>query len=529
MRKATQRSVTSSHELARDEEEDWSSWSGAEKAQRRKMQNRLNQRASRQRKALERQRELKECGKPLERTTGRLLLPKPMDDHLVGNLNSEDEDEWRTTSDRRTLQRLFNSCSSISRSIDAVRTLSPLLSDTGSRRMFHLTYSTFWPMLDQAIKSPSQPLGSSMFHASIEEPLVLDGHIGAWSLLRNRYSPSPDDEQTGCVSQLRTTRAIRTLLSRGLITDSLLFGIKTLGFQPRTPENYRGPIRGLYTSIGTEHIGALSILGYFEYGNGHYDVFLDLLRRRGGLKMVTSPGYAEMMITTELVHATAVYRPPNFELPSSYQFVLDEELPIIRGPLEDVTAFAVDDNFKIILLDLQLCCRLMSQYAKRLEAGEKNPPVDMIASYRDIFQHRFLSLPRDKPDTKVCLSTIRVFLLGVTFPFPIHKPIAAAVLALQDALENPLYTSNQTSEFLFWATMVGAIAAVTDQPEDTTANWYLSEISRLSKELRLGSWTEAKDILRRYVWLDRACDAGAIMIWNSRLNKTERLYPTRCR
>ncbi|KAI1491711.1 hypothetical protein F5X96DRAFT_451681 [Biscogniauxia mediterranea] len=512
MSKRAQRSVTSSHELAKDENEDWSVWSGAEKAQRRKMQNRLNQRASRQRRALERQREHKECRKPPNKSTSRPLLPKPADDHLVRN---PDADESKTSSHADTRRQLFNTCSTICRSIDTVRTLSPVLGDSGSRRMFFLSCVTFWPMLDQAIMSPSQPLGSSMFRASIEEPLVLDGHIGAWSLLRNCYSNSPDDMRTGCVSQLRTTRAIRKLLSQGVITDSLLFGIKTLGFQPRTPEHYSGPVRGLYTSIGTEHIGALSILGYFEYGTGHYDVFLQLLRLRGGLRTVTSPGYAEMMITTELVHATAVYRPPNFELPYSYQFILDEELPVIRGPLEDVSDFAVDDNFKIILLDLQLCCRLMNQYAQRLDAGEKSPSVEMIASYRDIFQYRFLSLPRDTPGTRVCQSAVMVFILGVTFPFPVHQPIAAAVQALQSALENPLFTSNQTSEFLFWATMVGAIAAVTDQPDDPTANWYLSEVGRLSKELRLESWDAAKDILHHYVWLDRACDPGAIMIWNT--------------
>ena len=208
---------------------------------------------------------------------------------------------------------------------------------------------------------------------------------------------------------------------------------------------------------------------------------------------------------------------------------MEEDLAVRRPPLSQVDIFRVDDHFKSIILDLRFCCRLMDNVYDGVETGATDHHDGLLAYYRDVIQHRLLSLPPGRHDMEIARLATLAFTYGVTHPMPRPEPLLRAIKRLACALQTTRYTAGQSAEFLFWAAMVGAVALDPRPDQESMARIFSGYICTFANELNLSSWESAILLLKKFVWLGRACDEGARSVWNGSLQATSLAdWPTLC-
>jgi hypothetical protein len=198
----------------------------------------------------------------------------------------------------------------------------------------------------------------------------------------------------------------------------------------------------------------------------------------------------------------------------SFQDILRDEMVCDRPAEEEAQGFRVDEEFKTLLLDLRRLCRLLEAYCRATAAaavvnGKRPDPGDVV-NRRDIIQHRVLALPRND-GAEICRLATLAFTLGVTYPLPRRRPLRLAATLLAQALQDPLQTKDQMPSLIFWAIMLGGLAA--GSGDDTLAIFYRCRLKEAIDELGLRTWPAAKLVLQRFIWLGRACDEGGHALW----------------
>ncbi|KAH8901183.1 hypothetical protein GQ53DRAFT_800743 [Thozetella sp. PMI_491] len=256
-------------------------------------------------------------------------------------------------------------------------------------------------------------------------------------------------------------------------TDPSITILRLLGLRSPIGLSQSTPQIGRFKSLGIEQLGGLDLEGQLE---------TDLIRA-----------------SIKLGH------------PSPFRLVL-EDLNARRRPLTSMLLFRVNKHFKEILLDLRLCCKLLDEMYDRISAG--CPRKDgMLAYYRDIVQYRLLSLPCGCTEMEIARLASLVFTYGVTHPMVRPEPLRKAVRLLSQSLRMQRYTYGQSAEFLFWAAMVGALGTNPEAEEEALFQYFVDEISASRKRLNLSTWQSAVAVLKGFIWLDRACNEGARIIW----------------
>jgi len=151
---------------------------------------------------------------------------------------------------------------------------------------------------------------------------------------------------------------------------------------------------------------------------------------------------------------------------------------------------------------MQAYCELVSLYC---DASASTPRLEVIAAHRNLIQYRLLSREAGSGQSELCRVVALIFSYGVIYPFPNPEPMALLVSRLEMVIQEVTVDC----ELLLWALVIGGIGAARTSPEA----WYIKELIKLRRRMNLRSWNEAKMILRDYLWLDRACDQGALELW----------------
>lgn len=188
------------------------------------------------------------------------------------------------------------------------------------------------------------------------------------------------------------------------ITDGVLWSIHMLAVTG-VPSH---PGSGLFDHPIKE-LGIASVIGSYILDQKHQSVFQSLLAQRGGINSVQTPRLRDIFQDADIVSSSHNYTAPLLGYTETTIFVL-QHLAAQRPAMEVVSAFSVGLEFKEILLDIRVCCKLLEQYcaarnsdnphargdsAQSARSSRPAPPRLML-QYRNLIQHRLLSIPRAK-------------------------------------------------------------------------------------------------------------------------------------
>ncbi|KAJ9613098.1 hypothetical protein H2200_003039 [Cladophialophora chaetospira] len=281
----------------------------------------------------------------------------------------------------------------------------------------------------------------------------------------------------------------------------------------------------------------LDIYGLLSVHPTHAAGLVQLIKLRGGLHKIQTPGLAATVFYSGIINASKSLTAPIFPfipLAEGDDQNQNETLWSLLGtsPSELRDEFVFNGLFDLGLTDeLALVLVAMQRYGQcvQLFVDGVLPDLDLarFCDRRNLIQHTLLTLPsdRDLPDpssphpiyepTRLAMV---IYSLTVIFPLPPQTaPLAVLTGQLKAALQatdlrSSWSSSHQARRLLIWVLCIGAVAA-RDVPEDRS--WFVAVLRRLTaKETRLKQFENLKrDVLSRILWLDRSCDAAGRFLW----------------
>ncbi|KAI3319559.1 hypothetical protein HD806DRAFT_509366 [Xylariaceae sp. AK1471] len=501
---------------------------------RRKLQNRINQRLSRYRRASKTSTGATRTRSLADRTKSkpRVLLPKESDRNSGDDISSH-----KTETCPRTPTPLISHTStpsqphghevpgqvaarptpstpwrsSVPMSLDLLEAIQPALSDMHTKGIFHYTLQALLPTLGAKTLS-GEVLPAALFRKAIEDPLVFQAIIVGGAGRRITYTNSREDHHCFLRAQMATARAIREALRARKMTDGLLFAIMALSLRPNAyvaslfpHERYQGSF-----DSPMKEIGGLTWLGLIELAPEHADILLHLLIAHQNDAMSISPGLAEYLQLADLLQASLTLSQPQMELTGSYESILAHETRSIRLPKSDAAVFQVDEHFKDIILDMKLCCRLIDTFNGTLDFDSN---TSRFVQYRDLIQYRLLKLPYS-PD-EICRLAVMIFSYGVLYPVPDPRPMQRLIRELCSIMMRPEVTAEEDKEFLLWAAFMGGIGAAKAE----LRNVFVGMVAQHAIRLGIEDWDVVVLVLRKFLWLECACNMGGKDLWQQYVDK----------
>ncbi|KAK8080968.1 hypothetical protein PG997_008786 [Apiospora hydei] len=457
--------------LANDDTEDWSACDDAKL--RRRVQNRLNQRAKRKRKDVD---------KPDQPTRTKPIAGQPPKSIAPGTSANDGVIE-------------------IPRSVDHLRGLSPSLESPICRKMFYTAYTTVWP-------SVLPGGGKALLQSCLQDPLLMDATLARLAKVLMARTQNQENIQLLCETQSRIIPRIREDVAKKRFSDTVLTTMMTISaetaYDATTQENLK-----LFATGFIIKLGALEVHGCLTYDTKQYDLYRRLVVDRGGIDSFVIPNNREYVLMMDLLHVSRTLSRPNFELPRLYQDAICTKFREARPPDLEVDAFSVaDGKLKEALLDTKLACSLFDQFVTQPDAR-----LGAVVSYRNLLLHRLLSLPRDVPAYEICRLAMLVVAFGSTYPMPILEPSRIAAHALAARVVDPIYTAGKDDALLFWACVLGMMAVATRGGANPSELVYRQILTSLIARLQLTKWEEARTLLKRYIWPETICDGGGLTIW----------------
>ncbi|KAH8666931.1 hypothetical protein BX600DRAFT_436305 [Xylariales sp. PMI_506] len=505
--------------LAIDNAENWLGLADARS--RRRIQNRLNQRASRQRRLAASPQSWPDqnvtasdggskSGAVLHSSRGR----------VTSELHQQDQSY--AVAPRHPFATQDPTPPSIEKQIWSLSSISPELQTPAARQLFEHAFVKYWK-----IGFPrghgnllGETVGLALCRTAIAEPTFMGFTLWTQAL----FFDSIEVRSIGYAAQIRVIAAVRKALSQGTVTNAMIacvagFNAHTI---PQSDSRLRIPPLGLFESLDIEKLGGLKESGDIVPDLKHFRAYKSLLQLHAHMVHRDS-GLAEFHTRTNIRGSALDFDPPALPLCHSYQTVHQQDMVPNRPPRDAVDLFTVDDEFKDILLDLKYTLQVLEEYLVDREARREPHPGPFV-SYRDIVQHGIYSLPlrqisaSQRASTEVCRLAVLVFALGVTQPHPLRSVHRRAVRQLFLAMRDPKQIENQSAGFLFWAAIVGGLGAgIQDPAVATAAAFYRSTVAALSTELKLRTWNDAKLLLQGFLWFERSCDKGGRILWENAL------------
>ncbi|KAI1075488.1 hypothetical protein F5B20DRAFT_559884 [Whalleya microplaca] len=375
--------------------------------------------------------------------------------------------------------------------------------------MLDYARNEIWPKLGQVILPNWESMGRAMFKAAAVEPLIL--YCTIWSAAAYHLTLSFDGPlfQMMLDLQCKASRKIRNAIATNNISDGILFGIQALSYQ--FMDVATGVFeRGLFESP-LYSLSVFNATGPIMFAPEHMRNQQHILIQRGGIGTVTLPGVAETFQMSDILNACHCDTAPTFELCRSYSLGL-QEMTASRPSMARARTFRVDIGFKEILLDLITCCNLVESWYTIAETSLEMPDLPRpLLLYRDLVVYRLLRLPRGQEGIEICRLATFILTFGIVYPNywgALHRMANDLVIAFMD----PRFTKRQEGAFLFWAAMLGGMA-ILDESIDATQEFFIKILKDLRARLGLESWESAKLLLKKYVWIDHACDKGGMIIW----------------
>jgi hypothetical protein len=146
-----------------------------------------------------------------------------------------------------------------------------------------------------------------------------------------------------------------------------------------------------------------------------------------------------------------------------------------------------------------------------------------VIDMRNAVQHGLVSLPigSDLGDVTMqqagvyecCRLTALLYACAVTFPLPASVGWDRNLLhGIRQTLENlsleswPVYPS----DFHLWVLILGGIAAF----QKAERSWFVDKLRSLAWRKGLAEWSQVLPILKSFLWMDMACGAGGMSLWD---------------
>ncbi|KIW78480.1 hypothetical protein Z517_08316 [Fonsecaea pedrosoi CBS 271.37] len=254
-------------------------------------------------------------------------------------------------------------------------------------------------------------------------------------------------------------------------------------------------------------------------------------------------------------------RPPRERLDEAFPAIADAEF---KDLLLDMRMYCRE-------LDRVVATTTTTAGSNLSEAGGGPDPDNPVPAsvawetnvYRNLIQYRLLRLPRyENREEELCRLGAMIFSYGVIYPVARPRPLRMLVAQLRNALKDfllhtsltpkinieaptpashdgsgkysryPTHYSTTTttattdgqcsvpppshppSAFLLWLAVLGALASqtTTDEPFflDLVASWSTTVMGIDSLRRQ---FTHFRDLMRSFLWFDRACDKGARKVW----------------
>ena len=204
---------------------------------------------------------------------------------------------------------------------------------------------------------------------------------------------------------------------------------------------------------------------------------------------------------------------PYFELCRPYSECERMALPIIRRKEQATCAefafpiWALEETFQDVIWDVRGYLRVLDSLSTSFIVDPGSEPV---ATYRNVIQHRLLSVPKSPNNTlrEACRLGVMIFAYGVTFPFQNTAPM----LTYAKTLRQVLLGADQEQfddDFELWLLVIGAMATF----ETDMAHWYAEAIRKVTCKMGFKSWATLKQTMQRFLWFEPSCNEGALELW----------------
>ncbi|EXJ55356.1 hypothetical protein A1O7_08283 [Cladophialophora yegresii CBS 114405] len=287
----------------------------------------------------------------------------------------------------------------------------------------------------------------------------------------------------------------------------------------------------------------LDVYGLLSDHPIHAAGLMQLVKLRGGLHEIRTPGLAATVFFFGVLNASKHLTPPLFPF-----------VPLVEDAEQNQTLWSLlgtsptelrDECVFGGLFDLGLTNEMamvivaMQRYGQSVQLFVDGALADLdlarFCDRRNLIQHTLLSLPPQtdlpasdapRPIYEPARLAMLTYSLTVIFPLPPQAaPIALLVERLRSALRETNMraswsSSHQVRRLLVWILFIGAIAA-RDMPDDRS--WFVALLRRLTvKENRLKKYEHLKrEVLNSILWLDRSCDAAGRILWTEILGPGE--------
>jgi len=173
-----------------------------------------------------------------------------------------------------------------------------------------------------------------------------------------------------------------------------------------------------------------------------------------------------------------------------------------------------------ILSEIRFYCTWFHTMQDTLEpgltvGGRCPPSIGDLATLRDSIEHRLLAymITDNSVEEQLCWTIALIFTQCVIYPLPNRQPLEI----LLDRLVTSLCTMDTSDHddahdsFLAWVSMIAAMAC--HASDKARRRLFLIRLRECVTRLGVSSWVQLRSLLQGFLWLDRACDAGGLVVW----------------
>ncbi|KAI5457556.1 hypothetical protein BGZ63DRAFT_394970 [Mariannaea sp. PMI_226] len=290
----------------------------------------------------------------------------------------------------------------------------------------------------------------------------------------------------------------------------------------------------------------MHIYGMMDFGDEHMDVLYNLIEQRGGLPSIDQQTFGYVMPLLDMLYNARLGRKPRFpfyrESRGSLRGDLWQPDEAANQLLETVGAsFRQQEDHTSFMAKIQLDGDVTAALATVAEVtvaldhfcrGSPGAPpsLDVLANNCDWASHKLMSInsyliPENGESSisyqsplnpwpllrEICRLSSLIYLDMVILPTPPHTKIkynhAENMLPLILTVRGASFDScGGISEFLIWATLLGAISSRFTELEGS----YLKLLKDISEE---DQWDRVKLLVKKYLWWDYVCDLPAKALW----------------
>jgi len=217
--------------------------------------------------------------------------------------------------------------------------------------------------------------------------------------------------------------------------------------------------------------------------------------------------------------------PDFYEIPEILKCAMDPNINASMHPFDNhrgsglpgLVILGLTEEALSVMMDM---LKVMVMVEDHASGTLVNLNITALSCRRDRVHHRLLSLPRGvelspgpKTDFYECCRLAALMLAdAVLFPMPPWAGIPQKLVAeIKQCVEKiNLTVLHEGRRFFIWLLMLAGIAA-TGMPERP---WFEQRLLPLLSIEGVSRWTELKKIVTSFLWVDSACDGGAIILWD---------------